>query len=227
MTQYAIVTDLNRCVGCMSCMVACKAINNVTIGDFWLKVLRVGPSKKAEYVHTNDVEMYYLPMQCQHCADPECTKVCPTGASQKMEDGTVQIDKEQCIGCQACVEACPYGVRYLNEDAGVVEKCTLCEQLIEQGGLPQCVQQCGGRARYFGDIEGGIENLEGPAVAYSAERDPAVTGYDAQFQGDRVKLGDIAEAFGEADLHQLPDLGNGPSFYYILRNRDWKDGVSF
>ena len=61
MSQYAIVTDLNRCVGCMACMVACKAVNNVQIGNFWNKVLRVGPTKKADYVHTNDVEMYYLP----------------------------------------------------------------------------------------------------------------------------------------------------------------------
>ena len=56
MSQYAIVTDLNRCVGCMACMVACKAVNNVQIGNFWNKVLRVGPTKKADYVHTNDVE---------------------------------------------------------------------------------------------------------------------------------------------------------------------------
>ena len=114
MSQYAIVTDLNRCVGCMACMVACKAVNNVQIGNFWNKVLRVGPTKKADYVHTNDVEMYYLPVSCQHCQNPECVAVCPTGASVKLDDGTVQIDAEQCIGCQACVSACPYGVRYLN-----------------------------------------------------------------------------------------------------------------
>ncbi|MBR2836582.1 MAG: 4Fe-4S dicluster domain-containing protein [Coriobacteriales bacterium] len=227
MAQYAIVTDLNRCVGCMSCMVSCKALNNVTVGNFWLKVLRVGPSLKAEYNHTNDVEMYYLPMQCQHCVDPECVKVCPTGASQKMEDGTVQIDKEQCIGCQACVSACPYGVRYLNEEIGIVEKCTLCQQQVEQGGLPQCVQQCGGRARFFGDIDKGIESFEAPAVVYSDERDPAVTGYANQFSGGRVTLGEQAEPFTEEDIHQVPDMGNHPSFYYILRDRDWKDGVSF
>ena len=88
MSQYAIVTDLNRCVGCMACMVACKAANNVEIGNFWNKVLRVGPTKKADYVHTNDVEMYYLPVSCQHCQNPECVAVCPTGASVKLDDGT-------------------------------------------------------------------------------------------------------------------------------------------
>ena len=77
--------------------------------------------------------MYYLPVQCQHCENPECVKVCPTGASHKLEDGTVQIDKSKCIGCQFCAMACPYGVRYLNEEERVVEKCTLCEQITAQG----------------------------------------------------------------------------------------------
>ena len=67
MAQYAIVTDLNRCVGCLACMVACKAVNNVPIGNYWNKVLRIGPVKKENYQATNDVEMYYLPVQCQHC----------------------------------------------------------------------------------------------------------------------------------------------------------------
>ena len=83
-------------------MVACKAVNNVPIGSYWNKVLRIGPSLKEGATSSHDVEMYYLPVQCQHCADPECVKVCPTGASHKLEDGTVQIDKAKCIGCQFC-----------------------------------------------------------------------------------------------------------------------------
>ena len=142
----AIITDLNRCVGCLACSVACKAVNNVPVGNYWNKVLRIGPSLKEGATSSHDVEMYYLPVQCQHCADPECVKVCPTGASHKTEDGTVQIDKSKCIGCQFCAMSCPYSVRYLNEEEGVVEKCTLCEQKIAQGELPQCVSQCGGMA---------------------------------------------------------------------------------
>ena len=145
MANYAIVTDLNRCVGCLACMVSCKVVNNVPIGSYWNKVLRIGPFLKEGATATNDVDMYYLPVQCQHCEDPECVKVCPTGASQKMPDGTVQVDKSKCIGCQFCAMSCPYNVRYLNEEERVVEKCTLCEQITAQGGLPQCVIQCGGR----------------------------------------------------------------------------------
>ena len=125
MTHYAIATDLNRCMGCLACSVACKAMNNVPVGDYWNKTLRVGPNPKADGCGTwPDVEMYFLTVQCQHCKDPECVKVCPTGASHIAEDGTVQIDKSKCIGCQFCAMSCPYGVRYLNTEERVVEKCT-------------------------------------------------------------------------------------------------------
>ena len=75
MANKAIVTDLNRCVGCLACMVACKAVNNVPIGSYWNKVLRIGPSLKAGATSAHDVEMCYLPVQCQHCENPECVKV--------------------------------------------------------------------------------------------------------------------------------------------------------
>lgn len=217
MAKYAIVTDINRCVGCMACMVSCKVVNGVPVGSYWNKMLRIGPSKKADYKNDHDVEMYYLCVQCQHCEDPECVKVCPTQASHVTANGTVQIDKSKCIGCQFCAMACPYNVRYLNETERVVEKCTLCDQITAQGGLPQCVAQCGGRARFFGDLEKGIETFEAPAVGYDVDRS-----YDNLYTGNRVKLGEFCEPFTEDQVHHLPDVGNGPHFRYILRNRDWK-----
>ena len=81
MTQYAIVTDLNRCVGCMACMVGCKVINNVPIGNYWNKILRIGPYKRADYQKASDVDMYYLCVQCQHCEHPKCVDVCVFEAS--------------------------------------------------------------------------------------------------------------------------------------------------
>ena len=219
MTQYAILTDLNRCVGCLGCSVACKVVNGVEIGSFWNKVLRIGPFPDSEGAQFPDVYTYFLPVTCQHCENPACVKVCPTGASQKLADGTVQIDKEKCIGCQFCAMACPYGVRYLNEEERVVEKCTLCEQITAQGGLPQCVIQCGGRARFFGDLEQGIDTFEAPAVGYDVDRS-----YDNLYTGNRVTLGELAVEYGDADVHHLPDVGNGPHFAYILRDREWKGG---
>ena len=220
MTQYAIATDLNRCVGCLACSVTCKVVTDVPIGSYWNKVLRIGPNPKFEGAEFPDVEMYFLTVQCQHCADPECVKVCPTGASHKLEDGTVQIDKSKCIGCQFCAMSCPYGVRYLNEEERVVEKCTLCEQKIAQGELPQCVTQCGGRARYFGDLEQGIAGFEGPAPIDIASRN---VDYDATVQS-RAKLVDEIESYAESDVYRLPNVGNNPSFVYILRNRTWQGG---
>ena len=129
MTQLAICTDLDRCVGCLACSVSCKVVNGVPIGNFWNKTLRVGPTpKEGGSGQYPDVETYFLNVQCQHCENPQCVSVCPTEASHKLPDGTIQIDKSKCIGCQFCVMSCPYGVRYLNEEEGVVEKCTLCQQ---------------------------------------------------------------------------------------------------
>lgn len=204
MTQKVIVTDLNRCVGCLGCTVACKVANDVTIGKYWVKVLRQGPFPREAGGNFPDVDMYFLPVSCQHCASPACVSVCPTGASQKTADGTVQIDKEQCIGCGACVSACPYDCRYVDEDAGVAMKCTLCPQLTDNGGLPQCVTQCGGMARWYGDLDEGIESFRGA-------------------RGET--LGDFIEDFNPAtDVYHLPDEGNGPQSAFILRRIAWQDG---
>ena len=107
MSRKAIITDLNRCVGCLACSVACKVQNEVPIGSYWNKVVRMGPVPKEDGGQFPNVEMYFLPLSCQHCANPECVNVCPTGATYKREDGIVVVDAEQCIGCQACVSACP------------------------------------------------------------------------------------------------------------------------
>ena len=217
MTHYAILTDLNRCVGCLGCSVACKVVNGVEIGSFWNKVLRIGPFPDGEGAQFPDVYTYFLPVTCQHCENPACVAVCPTGASHKLPDGTVQIDKEKCIGCQFCAMACPYGVRYLNETERVVEKCTLCEQKIAQGELPQCVAQCGGRARFFGDLDAGLDSFVGAGKVSIA----GDAGYDA-VNSEFCTYGEIAKPYTDSDVHHLPNVGNDPSFLYILRNHEWK-----
>ncbi len=219
MAHYAIVTDLNRCTGCLACTVACKAINGVEVGSYWIKTLRIGPNPINEGDTYPNVEMYFLPVQCQHCENPECVKVCPTEASHiDPETGTIQINKEKCIGCQFCAMACPYGVRYLNETEGVVEKCTLCEQRITEGLLPQCVSQCGARARFFGDLDNGVDNFEAPVHP----DDPGCQ-YDEMVM-TRVKLKDYVEAYTEDDIHHLTNVGNDPKIMYLLREgRKWRE----
>ena len=223
MTHYAILTDLNKCVGCLACSVGCKVINDVPVGNYWNKVLRIGPNPREEGGSYPDVYMYFLTVQCQHCYNPECVSVCPTEASHIEEDGSIQIDKEKCIGCQFCVMACPYGVRYLNEEERVVEKCALCQQRIVEGFLPQCVSQCGGRARFFGDLDQGIETFEAPAAntedkSYGAQAAARVTLADSVGEGWEYPV----KPYEESDIHHLPDVGNEPSFVYILRNETWQ-----
>ena len=204
MAHKTIVTDLNRCVGCLGCIVACKTVNDVRVGSFRNKVLRQGPFPREEGGNWPDIDMYFLPVSCQHCASPECVTVCPTGASHiNEEDGTVQIDRDQCIGCGACLTACPYGCRYVDVDTSVAEKCDLCASITSEGGLPQCVTQCGGMARWYGDLDEGIESFRGP-------------------RGET--LGDFVEAYTDDDIYRLDDTGNDPQGVYILRHMAWQGG---
>ncbi|MBQ6585452.1 MAG: 4Fe-4S dicluster domain-containing protein [Coriobacteriales bacterium] len=208
MSRYAVITDLNRCVSCLNCVVACKEANGVPIGNFWIKILRVGPNPKYPGATYPDVEMYYLPVSCQHCERPACVDVCPTGASHKTENGSVQIDHDKCIGCQFCVMACPYGVRYLNVEQGVVEKCTRCYQKTNEGELPSCVTACGGSARFFGDLDAGYGD-------FRSRLDE---------NGNNISLLDTSyvKPFTDDQVYALPDSGNGPSDRFILRNRVWR-----
>ncbi|MCL2892867.1 4Fe-4S dicluster domain-containing protein [Brenneria tiliae] len=154
MVQKTLVIDLDRCIGCYACEVACKLENGVALGVFYNKVLTVGPSGTFP-----DLEQYFLPTVCQGCTDPPCVKVCPTGASYKTDDGHVLIDKETCIGCRYCMMACPYGARSYNEETHTVEKCTLCNHLEAVGEQPACVKACCGNARFFGDIDDPDSNV--------------------------------------------------------------------
>ena len=188
MTRYGMAIDLHRCIGCQACAAACKVANNnpkdlsynivYTKTDYnWdtlgtAVVLGATANDNAGGTFP-DCTMFWLPMQCQHCEDPSCLRVCPTGATQKREDGIVWVDSELCIGCGSCVMACPYeNVRtmidndpeyYLDvvvgeydapkHEVGVVEKCTFCKNLIDRGEVPACMDLCPGRARYWGDLD--------------------------------------------------------------------------
>lgn len=148
MARNAIVVNLDRCIGCFGCEVACKQENDVALGEMWCKVMIVGPTGEFP-----NIEQYWLPVMCQQCENPSCVAVCPTGASYRNEDGVVLIDKEKCIGCKYCMMACPYGVRSWNQEQSVIEKCTLCQQRTAAGEQPACVAACCGEARFYGDLD--------------------------------------------------------------------------
>lgn len=170
MTRWGMVIDLDRCIGCNACTVACKIENGTPPDHYWARVYT-----EEEGTYPN-VRTTYVPVLCNHCDDAPCVTVCPTGASYKRADGIVLVNQGTCIGCRFCMMACPYanrfylrhgtleagyhGERTAFEDAkweafteGTVTKCTFCAHRVDDGLEPACVVTCPTDARIFGDLE--------------------------------------------------------------------------
>jgi len=208
LVQYAMVIDLNRCVGCHTCAVSCKNAWQVPSqeGRAWLK--RLGP-EQTPY----GLSYTFYPGLCNHCNHPACVPACPVGKVEKdftdpatgntvttrvaatwkdPVNGAVAIDRSRCIGCGACVKACPYQARYLRQPdsgRGTADKCSFCVDLPEEGQQPVCVHNCLAGARIFGD-------LHDPESAVSAA----------------LKKGAIRQGAGPKDLE--------PNVYYIGKPKD-------
>lgn len=147
MPKYAMVIDQRRCIGCMACIVACKAENDVPPEHFRTRVLE---RTEGEFP---DLRAELRSELCNHCDNPPCVYNCPTRASYKRRlDGLVLLDKKRCVGCKACVAACPYDARYIHPEKGFADKCTFCEHRLRDGKEPACVATCIGRSRIFGDL---------------------------------------------------------------------------
>ena len=168
MKKLGLVIDLDTCVGCHACAVACKEWNGGSevsgpLSDYepWGKAPsgvwfnRVRHYEVGDYPQNKTLN---VPMSCMHCEDADCVTVCPTGASHKREDGIVLVDQDKCMGCNLCAWACPYGARELDESSGTMKKCTLCVDRIDNQTLepqerqPACVLACPTHARHFGDF---------------------------------------------------------------------------
>lgn len=134
--QYGFVIDQEACIGCHACTVACKAENGVPVGDFrtWVKYVETG--------RFPDVKRHFAVLRCNHCTDAPCVTICPVNALVKRDDGIVDVDRQACIGCRACMQACPYDALYMNEDLHAVEKCHFCAHRVEKGLEPACVTVC-------------------------------------------------------------------------------------
>ena len=182
---FGYALDISRCIGCRRCVYACAQENNQSRDPqvHWIKVLQMDKEHGVDFQHADayyePAEVptdghFYVPVSCQQCQDPPCTKVCPTGATWTEQDGIVVIDYDWCIGCRCCMAACPYGARHFNWQApsipadelnpsmhylgnrprgkGVVEKCTFCIQRVRAGRYPACVEVCPVGARKFGNL---------------------------------------------------------------------------
>ncbi len=170
---FVYVVDSEKCIGCGSCVRACRAENHVPEGKYrtWVERYVVTSDGELENVFVEsphggefgfedlDVDKskilraYFVPKLCMHCDKPPCVKVCPVNATWITEEGVVLIDKSHCIGCKYCIQACPYGARYFNHHEKVVDKCTWCYHRIMRDMRPACVTVCPTGARIFGKLQ--------------------------------------------------------------------------
>lgn len=144
--RWAMVVDVQRCIGCQACTVSCIMENDVPENSFRTIVSTYEVNDGA---HSGT---YMLPRLCNHCDEPPCIPVCPVGATFQRADGIVVVDGDRCVGCAYCVQACPYDARFINHDTGKADKCTFCAHRVDAGLLPACVETCVGGARIFGDL---------------------------------------------------------------------------
>lgn len=141
MKKYGFVFNAARCNGCGACVIACKEEKQVPDG-VWLRRRKENPVTTA-----------FITMGCNHCDDPACLAICPVKACHKDPDGLVIQDHSKCIGCKACMMACPYHVPSYSADEGKVYKCDGCAKRLAEGKKPACVANCPMNAIEFGPIE--------------------------------------------------------------------------
>ena len=162
--KYALVIDLEKCMGCKGCSVSCKNEHEVPPNVNFSWVYQEGPVGVYPNVH-----MYYLPRTCMQCSEPICVEVCPTKASYINEEGIILIDEDRCFGCQYCIWACPYEARSFHPIKRLVQKRNSCIHLIAMGKDPNCVANCPAKARVFGDLND-PENRASQLLAQNTDR---------------------------------------------------------
>jgi Fe-S-cluster-containing dehydrogenase component/formate-dependent nitrite reductase membrane component NrfD len=145
--RYGFVIDQTRCIGCHACTVACKEENRVPLGAFrtWVKYV-----EKGEFPNTR---RHFAVLRCNHCDNAPCVTICPTVALYRRADGIVDFDRDRCIGCKSCMQACPYDALYIDPDTHTAAKCHFCAHRVERGLEPACVIVCPERAILAGDLD--------------------------------------------------------------------------
>ena len=159
--RWAKVIDHTRCIGCHACSTACKSENEVPLGVHrtYVKYVDVG--------HFPQTRRAFQVTRCNQCDDPPCVDACPTSAMYQRADGIVDFDKQACIGCKACIAACPYDAIFINPDDHSAEKCNFCAHRLDLGLEPACVVVCPTQAILVGDVDDPAS-----AVAAIVHREP-------------------------------------------------------
>ncbi|MCB0631828.1 MAG: 4Fe-4S dicluster domain-containing protein, partial [Lewinella sp.] len=145
--KYGFVIDNRKCIGCHACTTACKSEHDVPVGvnRTWVKQVEKGVFP--------DTRRLFSVMRCNHCTDAPCVEICPTEALHFRPDGIVDFDKDRCIGCKSCMQACPYDALYIDPETRTAAKCNYCAHRIDVGLEPACVNVCPEHAIISGDMD--------------------------------------------------------------------------
>ena len=203
--QYGFVIDHDNCIGCHACTVACKSENDVPVGNFRTSV------KYVEEGTYPAIKRHFLVQRCNHCTDAPCVTICPVNALEKRADGIVDVDRDACIGCRACMQACPYDAIYLNEEKGAVEKCHFCAHRVEQNLEPACVVVCPTNAIITGDLDD-----PGSKVSLLVRNNPTQVRRPEQGTSPNVHYK------GAADIALQPGRAARPDTYLSSQRQDTK-----
>ena len=147
MPNYGFAIDLRKCIGCHACTIACKAEHQIPVGvnRCWVKTVEKGTFP--------DTRRFFFPVLCNQCVEAPCVRICPTNALFKRRDGIVDLNSQSCIGCRACMEACPYDQLFIDPNTRTAEKCNFCANRVENRLEPACVSVCPTECRIFGDLD--------------------------------------------------------------------------
>jgi Fe-S-cluster-containing dehydrogenase component/formate-dependent nitrite reductase membrane component NrfD len=147
MPNYGFAIDLPKCIGCHACTIACKAEHQIPVGvnRCWVKTVERGTFP--------DSRRFFFPVLCNQCEDAPCVRICPTNALFRRRDGIVDLNGQACVGCRACMEACPYDQLFIDPNTRTAEKCNFCANRLENRLQPACVSVCPTECRIFGDLD--------------------------------------------------------------------------
>ena len=208
MEQYGFYFNARRCTGCKTCMLACKDRKNLDASVSFRQVYEVaggGWARGGNGCWESDCFAFYVSSACNHCANPACMEVCPTGAMGKNDLGLVSVDEHRCIGCGYCALSCPYHAPKVDRSVGHSAKCDGCSDRVAEGARPICVEACPLRALDFGPVaelraaRGGCADM--PPLPDSSKTAPSlVLSLPACLEGDEGRV------LAQSAVHNVREL---------------------